>query len=119
MNKRNLRINLKKRWYTMISSGDKKEEYREIKPYWIKRLSKTLAPTAYLENFNEYECTKVMHEYERRHWLKEFDTVTFVLGYTKTEETYECLCITIGRGKPEWGAPDKEVFIIKIGRRIN
>ena len=26
--------------------------------------------------------------------------------------------ITIGKGNPEWGAPDKEVFIIKLGKRI-
>ena len=24
-------------WFLMIESGEKKEEYREIKPYWIKR----------------------------------------------------------------------------------
>ena len=26
----------------MIKSGEKKEEYREIKPYWTKRLTKNL-----------------------------------------------------------------------------
>ena len=29
---------LKKKWYDMIESGEKTEEYREIKPYWEKRL---------------------------------------------------------------------------------
>lgn len=29
---------LKGKWYDMIASGEKKEEYREIKPYWEKRL---------------------------------------------------------------------------------
>ena len=27
-----------KQWFDMIVSGEKTEEYREIKPYWIKRL---------------------------------------------------------------------------------
>lgn len=29
---------LKGKWYDMIASGEKREEYREIKPYWEKRL---------------------------------------------------------------------------------
>lgn len=33
-------LNLKKEYFEQIKSGEKKEEYREIKKYWIKRLSK-------------------------------------------------------------------------------
>lgn len=33
-----LHLTLHKRWFDAIASGDKKEEYREIKPFWIKRL---------------------------------------------------------------------------------
>ena len=29
---------IKKQWYEMIESGEKTEEYREIKTYWWKRL---------------------------------------------------------------------------------
>ena len=32
-----LNLPLKAKWYKMIESGIKTEEYREIKPYWIKR----------------------------------------------------------------------------------
>ena len=28
---------LKKQWYEKIKSGEKKIEYREVKPYWTKR----------------------------------------------------------------------------------
>lgn len=28
---------IKKKWFDMIASGEKKEEYREIKPYWTSR----------------------------------------------------------------------------------
>lgn len=31
---------LKGKWYDMIASGEKREEYREIKPYWNKRIMK-------------------------------------------------------------------------------
>jgi hypothetical protein len=33
-----LHLPLKAKWYEMIESGVKTEEYREIKPYWIIRL---------------------------------------------------------------------------------
>ena len=29
---------IKKKWFDMILSGEKKEEYREIKPYYRSRL---------------------------------------------------------------------------------
>lgn len=34
-----LELPLKKEWYNMIESGEKREEYREIKPYWQNRLA--------------------------------------------------------------------------------
>jgi len=33
-------IYVKKKWFDLIASGEKKEEYRELKPYWQKRLLK-------------------------------------------------------------------------------
>lgn len=36
-----LNLNLKKCWFDMIDSGEKTEEYREVKPYWVARLSRT------------------------------------------------------------------------------
>ena len=35
-----LYFNLKKEYFDQIKSGVKKEEYREIKPYWTVRLNK-------------------------------------------------------------------------------
>ena len=34
-----LTFNLKKEWFEKIKSGEKTHEYREVKPYWIKRLN--------------------------------------------------------------------------------
>ena len=31
-----LHLTLNKKWFDMILSGEKTEEYREIKPYWTK-----------------------------------------------------------------------------------
>lgn len=33
-----LQLRLKKKWFDMILSGEKKEEYRDIKPFWAVRL---------------------------------------------------------------------------------
>jgi len=38
MAKKILHLTLKKKWFDLIKEGKKKEEYREIKPYWEKRL---------------------------------------------------------------------------------
>ena len=36
--KKTLDLVLKSKWYDMITSGEKREEYREIKTYWENRL---------------------------------------------------------------------------------
>lgn len=33
---------LKKQWYEKIKSGEKTIEYRELKPYWIKRITNSV-----------------------------------------------------------------------------
>lgn len=37
--KKVLKLVVSKQWFDMIAAGEKTEEYREIKPYWIKRLT--------------------------------------------------------------------------------
>lgn len=39
MKKKVLTLTISKKWFDMILSGEKTEEYLEIKPYWIKRLT--------------------------------------------------------------------------------
>ena len=50
--------------------------------------------------------------------FKEFNAVCFSYGYTRRRMTFECKGITIGRGRPEWGAPEHTTFIIKLGKRL-
>lgn len=95
-----LYLTLKKKWFEMIASGEKIEEYREIKPYWVKRLLNIM------ESYNEY---------------KEFDKVIFRNGYSKgaPSMTFRILYIDRGYGHPKWGAPkDRQVFRIFLGERI-
>ncbi len=45
--------------------------------------------------------------------------IRFRYGYTQRTMLYALDGIRIGRGKPEWGASeDKDVFILKLGNRI-
>lgn len=106
-NNKTLCLPLKKEWYEMIESGVKTEEYREIKDYWIKRFSNIDRnnPENQDIDWSQWECYR-------------FRRVRFSYGYTKRTMTFELEKITIGKGNPEWGAPDEYVFIIHIGKRV-
>lgn len=81
-------LSLKQEWFDLIKAGIKKEEYRELKPYWQKRL--------------------------KFHY---FDSLVFTLGYPKLEDTERRLvfknpCISIGTGRPEWGAEFGRLYFV-------
>lgn len=98
-----LDLPLKAKWYDMIESGVKTEEYREVKPYWSKRLLGFDAPL--FSHRYDYEQANV----------KGYTHVRFRYGYTKRTMLREIESIRFGYGNPEWGAPkDKQVFIIKL-----
>jgi len=86
-----LHLTLKKQWFDMIASGKKLEEYRELKPYWHKRLN------------------------------KKYDAIKFRNGYSKDAPSLliELKEILTGLGVLEWGAPaEKRVYILKLGNVI-
>lgn len=88
-----LYLTINKKWFDMILSGKKTEEYREIKPYYNLRLIG-----------------------------KEYDTVVFRNGYASNapQFTIELKSITQSTGKPEWGAePNKKYFVLYLGKIIN
>jgi len=120
-----LYLPLKKEWYEMIERGEKTEEYREITDYWIARLLEWCI----MRNAHTFVTKRVTmeeaHEIDNAYCghlafkvFKHYHAVCFSYGYTKRRMTFECKGITIGRGRPEWGAPDSEVFIIKLGKRL-
>lgn len=90
-----LHLSLKEKWFRMIASGEKKEEYRELTDYWYKRITDGGV-------------------------IKHFDEVHFTLGYPKNNDAERhitrCITdITIGTGNPAWGAEKgKQYFIIKL-----
>ena len=95
-------------WFLMIESGEKKEEYREIKPYWIKRLKCCgLHPSAKgCDGCPVGSCDHYTH-------------VRFRYGYTARTMLFKLDRISVGVGQKKWGAPDKkEVNVLKLGERI-
>lgn len=113
-----LTLSLKKQWFDMIKSGEKKEEYRELKPFWEKRLVdyKAIIADAQALAFKRYVLRipyDVCKDYPRG-----YDTLVFTLGYPKADDaerrlTFKNPKIRIDEGKPEWGAePGKLYFVI-------
>lgn len=108
-----LHLTLKKKWFDMIASGEKKEEYRELKPYWVSRLT---------ESHPGAIGGDLMHRHKViAYTFKTFDYIHFANGYNRPEIiNIQCEGISIGNGKPDWGAePGKEYFVIKLGERLS
>lgn len=121
VNMKILDLPLKAKWYEMIESGNKKEEYREIKKYWIGRLAKCGGRNSYEKTgfyCKKAICFSCITRGNGFH-PKEYTHVRFRFGYTQRTMLFELESITIGVGNTNWGAPDNEcVFILKLGKCI-
>ena len=109
MKKNVLTLTVSKQWFDMIVACEKTEEYREIKPYWIKRLT-TNCEVAYDVAAETY-CGEVLY--------RPYTHVLFINGYRKDSPRIEKEIESITIGKPKKGlCPDKwldtEFFIIKF-----
>ena len=101
----------------MILSGEKKEEYREIKKSMISIFFNWQETNYTRENFEE--ALKKNH-FKEDCWtsLKKIGLITFSNGYAKDRRQMliEMDCISIGKGKQEWGAKkDTFYFVLKLG----
>lgn len=123
-----LDLSLKYEWYSQIESGKKREEYRDIRPYYAKRLlgryNNSDMDVAWWEVYFRRAKSAGKLEDMKRSLIADFgvrwyDAVRFHKGQGgKQTMLFEFAGLEIGKGKPEWGAPDEDVFIIKLGRRI-
>ena len=124
-----LHLSLKEKWFRMIQSGEKREEYREITPYWMKRLCYLLVNRGdgWIDRYTmtEGEARNVIEHLDEdlrngNIEIRSFTDVHFTLGYPKADDaarhmTRQIADITIGTGRPEWGAVEgKQYFVIKL-----
>ena len=89
---------IKKKWFDMILSGEKKEEYREIKPYYRSRLRN--------DGFLDKYGLPTLYQ----------GCVVFRNGYSGNSPSFVALCsIDIKTGRCEWGAEMGRVYyVLKI-----
>lgn len=86
-----LTLPITKKWLKEIDKGRKTEEYREFKPFYFQRLQRYLNQPVDIILRNGYRSTS---------------------PYLKVNVT-----VTLGIGKPEWGAdPDKYCYVLKINK---
>lgn len=114
---------IKKKWFDMILSGEKKEEYREIKEYYETRFQNlfgaiTIYPLYSPDNFLDRSEFKLLQgeavpEEIRKDSIQE---IIFRNGYSKDSKAIKARCkLRTGKGRPEWGAePDKQYYILEI-----
>lgn len=105
---------IKKKWFDLIASGEKKEEYRERKPYWARRL---------VGNWHQYNNNSVFY---RGDYILPFGVkhVEFRNGYSKNAPTVivELLGLEVKEPNPEWCEPEMEgglFFALKLGEIIS
>lgn len=94
----------------MILSGEKKEEYRDIKEYWADRLT---SPSYSLITFKAIKDLALPNDF-----FKQFTHVEFTNGYggNRPRILIECKGVKKGYGHPEWGAIEEtEYFVIRLG----
>jgi len=114
MERKTLKATLKNKWFDMIDSGEKPEEYREITQYWISRL---------LTDFSTDPDKNPIKLNGGSYKAIEYDEVHFFNGRYFSERLrnmkLEYKGLTIGTGKQEWGAtPGANYFVIKLGSKI-
>lgn len=101
-------------WFDQIITGRKPEEYRDMK--WIKRICRKGSA-----NGQRTYCAQVCPTLRPeccQHVPTDYTHVCFHRGYTKALMYWSIDNITIGKGNPQWGAPDdKPVVIIRLLKR--
>ena len=90
-----LHLPLKREWYDMIASGEKREEYRDHKPYWNVRIQNAIAESKPI-------------------------VAAFSLGRHRATMFFDVSAIkaVCGSNHPEWGEPKDLHYVIALGERI-
>ena len=90
-----LHLPLKREWYNMIASGEKREEYRDHTPYWSVRIQNAIAKSKPI-------------------------VAAFSLGRHRATMFFDVSVIkaVCGSNHPEWGEPKHLHYLILLGERV-
>ena len=104
---------IKEKWFNMILFGKKKEEYREIKPYYEVRFQNLFGVALHEVNGKVVDIIREVPPEIRRDEIQE---IIFRNGYSKKSKAIIARCtLRIGTGREEWGAePGKKYFVLNI-----
>lgn len=101
---------IKKKWYDMILSGEKKEEYRDVTPYYTARFRNV----AWLSPIYKRETVEEIF----RRWPDGGASCRLILKNGYSYDSPAVLVtgrVRIGKGRPEWGAEEgKEYYILTV-----
>ena len=112
-----LHLVLKCKWWDMIESGEKKEEYRDFTPFYVKRLCDNpcfnkqgeIIERNIIDKWTLDACEKRGIDLKTA-WAdgniipKDYSSVTFHFGYTNKTMVYSVKDISVWEGRTEWGA---------------
>lgn len=103
---------IKKEWFNMILSGEKKEEYRERKHYWEGRFKRYFG-----WGYGQLSEDKTDWGWRFSPGVKK--GVIFRNGYGKNAPRFTAECtIEEKTGKPEWGAEEGVIYYVLTIHRI-
>lgn len=115
-----LTLPIKKKWFDMILSGEKKEEYREIKPHWEVRIQNAFGAVISIKPTSTLICPyyDILQGEDVPECIRKdaIQPVMFRNGYGRNAKCFVARCsVRVGKGKPEWGAePGKQYFVLTI-----
>ncbi len=98
---------LKKKWFDMIASGEKREEYREVKPYWTKRI--------WNWTWHRYRTDKPLVLELRLGYARNAPRLAFTAPvFYDTTGNGDCYYIRETRHHAEWGEPFGPHFVLPL-----
>lgn len=125
-----LHLNLKRKWFEMVSTGEKKEEYRDITIYWCKRFilyNGKIKPLQWWTMFfqvTDHKPVQKLLEWKSRELITFINPeyIIFSNGYAtkRPQIVREFRDLRIGGGRESWGAePEKEYFVFSLRLKFN
>lgn len=99
-----LTLTIKRKWFDMILSKEKSDEYRDIKSYYTSRLLKYFNAKVVTTDSGVYiECDGKSRP------------ILFRNGYSSRSRSFIANCtLSVGTGKPIWGAIDSVKLYYKL-----